>query len=55
MADTAVLFKTAAKQMAAKAGLSATFMAKIEDQLSGNYGRITKSGRARERPAGFRR
>ena len=43
MADTAVLFKTATKQMAAKAGLSATFMAKIEDQLSGSSGHIHQS------------
>ena len=53
MADTAVLFKTATKQMAAKAGLSATFMAKIEDQLSGSSGHIHQSlvERASGRPA----
>jgi glutamine synthetase len=43
MADTVVLFKTATKQMASKAGLSATFMAKIEDQLSGSSGHIHQS------------
>ncbi len=43
MADTAVLFKTATKQLAAKAGLSATFMAKIDDQLSGSSGHIHQS------------
>jgi glutamine synthetase len=43
MADTAMLFKTATKQMAAKARLSATFMAKIEDQLSGSSGHIHQS------------
>jgi glutamine synthetase len=53
MADTVVLFKTATKQMASKAGLSATFMAKIEDQLSGSSGHIHQSllERASGRPA----
>lgn len=53
MADTAVLFKTATKQMACKAGLSATFMAKIEDQLSGSSGHIHQSliERSSGRPA----
>ncbi len=45
--------KTATKQMAAKTGLSATFMAKIEDQLSGSSGHIHQSlvERASGRPA----
>ncbi|MGD9502778.1 MAG: glutamine synthetase family protein [Methyloceanibacter sp.] len=53
MADTAVLFKTATKQIAARAGLSATFMAKIEDQLSGSSGHIHQSlvERASGKPA----
>jgi len=55
MADNAVLFKTATKQLAAKAGLSATFMAKIDDQLSGSSGHIHQSltERATGRPAFF--
>jgi glutamine synthetase len=55
MADTVVLFKTATKQMAAKAGLAATFMAKIDDQLSGSSGHIHQSliARASGQPAFF--
>lgn len=53
MADTAVLFKTAAKQIASKEGVSATFMAKIDDQLSGSSGHIHQSliERSTGRPA----
>jgi len=43
MADTAVLFKTAVKQIAAAHGLSATFMAKWHDDYSGNSGHIHQS------------
>lgn len=43
MADTMVLFKTAVKQMAAEAGLSATFMAKWHEDYSGNSGHIHQS------------
>jgi glutamine synthetase len=55
MADTAVMFKTATKQIAAKAGLSATFMAKVDDQLSGSSGHIHQSliERSSGRPAFF--
>jgi glutamine synthetase len=43
MADTTVRFKTAVKQIAAQAGLSATFMAKWHDDYSGNSGHIHQS------------
>ncbi len=43
MADTLVLFKTAVKQLAAQAGLSATFMAKWHEDYSGNSGHIHQS------------
>jgi glutamine synthetase len=43
MADVTVMFKTAIKQMAARAGLSATFMAKIHEDYSGNSGHIHQS------------
>ncbi|MDA0951154.1 MAG: glutamine synthetase family protein [Proteobacteria bacterium] len=43
MADTVVLFKTATKQIAAEAGLSATFMAKWHENFSGNSGHIHQS------------
>jgi glutamine synthetase len=43
MADTMVLFKTAVKQMAAEAGLTATFMAKWHEDYSGNSGHIHQS------------
>lgn len=43
MADTTVMFKTAIKQMAARAGLSATFMAKLHEECSGNSGHIHQS------------
>ena len=43
MADTATLFKTAVKQIAVKAGLSATFMAKWHEDESGSSGHIHQS------------
>lgn len=43
MADTLVLFKIAVKQLAAQAGLSATFMAKWHEDYSGNSGHIHQS------------
>jgi glutamine synthetase len=43
MADTAIIFKTAVKQIAAKAGLSATFMAKWHEAHSGSSGHIHQS------------
>ncbi len=43
MADTTILFKSAVKQVAAEAGLSATFMAKWHDDYSGNSGHIHRS------------
>lgn len=43
MADTAALFKMAVKQEAAKAGLSASFMAKIFSGYSGNSGHLHHS------------
>jgi len=43
MADTAVLFKTAVKQIAAAHGMAATFMAKWHDDYSGNSGHIHQS------------
>lgn len=43
MADIAMLFKTATKQIATREGVSATFMAKIDDQLSGSSGHIHQS------------
>jgi len=43
MADQVMLFKTAVKQIAAEAGLSATFMAKWHEAYSGNSGHIHQS------------
>ncbi len=43
MADTVMLFKTATKQIAASAGMSATFMAKWHEAYSGNSGHIHQS------------
>ncbi|HSH43921.1 MAG TPA: glutamine synthetase family protein [Arenicellales bacterium] len=43
MADTTVMFKIAIKQMAARAGMSATFMAKLHEECSGNSGHIHQS------------
>ena len=43
MADTTALFKLATKQTAAKAGVTATFMAKLREGLSGNSGHIHHS------------
>jgi glutamine synthetase len=43
MADQVMLFKTAVKQIAAEAGLSATFMAKWHQDFSGNSGHIHQS------------
>ena len=43
MADTAVLFKTAVKQLAAQSGQSATFMAKVRDDASGSSGHVHQS------------
>ncbi|MGI9301892.1 MAG: glutamine synthetase family protein [Gammaproteobacteria bacterium] len=43
MADTTVLFKTAIKQLAAKAGSSVTFMAKWHESYSGSSGHIHQS------------
>jgi glutamine synthetase len=52
MADTAVIFKTAVKQIAAQLGMSATFMAKWHEDHTGSSGHIhqsfqsTKTGRS---------
>lgn len=43
MADTATLFKTAVKQIAVRAGLSATFMAKWHEAQTGSSGHIHQS------------
>jgi glutamine synthetase len=43
MADTATIFKTAVKQIAVKAGLSATFMAKWHEAHTGSSGHIHQS------------
>ena len=43
MSDTAVLFKTAVKQLAVKNGLTATFMAKWHEDYSGSSGHIHQS------------
>lgn len=43
MADAAVWFKTAVKQLAAQAGMTASFMAKIHENFSGNSGHIHMS------------
>ena len=43
MADTAVVFKTAVKQIAAQLGLSATFMAKWHENHTGSSGHIHQS------------
>jgi glutamine synthetase len=43
MSDTAVLFKTAVKQIAVKNGLTATFMAKWHEDYSGSSGHIHQS------------
>jgi glutamine synthetase len=43
MCDTAVLFKTAVKQLAIKHGLTATFMAKWHEDHSGSSGHIHQS------------
>lgn len=40
MADTAMLMKLAVKQLAAEAGVTATFMAKLREDLSGSSGHI---------------
>lgn len=40
MADTAVMMKLAAKQIAAEAGATATFIAKLREDLSGSSGHI---------------
>src|SRR5690606_19299337 len=41
--DAAVWFKTAVKQLAAQAGMTASFMAKIHENFSGNSGHIHMS------------
>ena len=43
MCDTAILFKTAVKQLAVKHGLTATFMAKWHEDHSGSSGHIHQS------------
>lgn len=43
MADQVALFKTAVKQRAAALGMSATFMAKVHEEFSGNSGHIHQS------------
>jgi len=43
MADNVVIFKAAARQIAAEAGMSATFMAKWHEDYSGNSGHIHQS------------
>jgi glutamine synthetase len=43
MADTAVIFKIAVKEIAAKAGFSATFMAKWHEDHTGSSGHIHQS------------
>ena len=43
MCDTAVLFKTAVKQLAIKHGCTATFMAKWHEEFSGSSGHIHQS------------
>jgi glutamine synthetase len=45
MADTAVVFKTAVKQIAAQLGMSATFMAKWHEDHTGSSGHIHQSFR----------
>lgn len=40
MADTAVMLKLAVKQLAAQAGMAATFMAKLREDISGSSGHI---------------
>jgi glutamine synthetase len=40
MADTAVMLKLATKQLAAQAGVTATFIAKLREDLSGSSGHI---------------
>ncbi len=48
MADTAVIFKIAVKEIAAKAGFSATFMAKWHEDHTGSSGHIHQSLRDAE-------
>lgn len=48
MADNAMLLKLALKQLAAKAGATATFMAKFREDMSGSSGHIHISLRERE-------
>jgi len=43
MCDTAILFKTAVKQLAVKHGVTATFMAKWHEDYSGSSGHIHQS------------
>jgi glutamine synthetase len=43
MCDTAILFKTAVKQLAVKHGFTATFMAKWHEDYSGSSGHIHQS------------
>jgi len=43
MADTVMWFKTAVKQLAAQAGMTASFMAKLHEAFSGNSGHIHMS------------
>jgi glutamine synthetase len=43
MADTVMWFKTAVKQLAARAGMTASFMAKLHEDVSGNSGHIHMS------------
>jgi glutamine synthetase len=48
MADTAVVFKTAVKQIAAQLGMSATFMAKWHEDHTGSSGHIHQSFQSRK-------
>lgn len=48
MADSATLLKLAAKQIAAGAGATATFMAKWREDMSGSSGHVHLSLRERE-------
>jgi glutamine synthetase len=48
MADTAVVFKTAVKQIACQLGMSATFMAKWHEDHTGSSGHIHQSFRSRK-------
>jgi glutamine synthetase len=53
MADTAAIFKTAVRQIAARKGLSCTFMAKWNENYSGSSGHVHQSLWTRERTNAF--